>query len=310
MTQAATALYTACNRVRPSSSSLIVESAETGERLVTTRLAAILKGWGVGDKYDEMYTQRRAALDARFRALLPAGDAAYWRHIEGAGAEPSLPLEILVRCTRERITAGAMNDAQRIFTVIMLRIQSSLGQRAWKVAQQARSGMKPQLRDELEQDFYEKLWKELAADGPTFLEEHFATAFERLFQHVAHDAMERAGEWRRPGVEQPTRIPRSETESIEARPKGEDEVPLVEQMADTSVDHAFDQAELSDLLALVMSLPEDQRTIILDRYWHERSQEDTAKTLDISERTVRNRLKQILRELRLRYQGGEENNHA
>lgn len=289
-----------------------METEDTGERLVTTRLAAILKGWGVDDKQDELdrYAHRRAELDAQFRALPPAGDAAYWRHIEGADTQSALPLEVLVRCVRERIAAGAVNDAERIFNVIMRRIQSSLGQRAWKVAQQARSGMKPQLREELEQDCYVKLWEELAGDGPTFLEVHFPAAFERLFQHVAHDTMERAGEWRRRGVETPTRIPRAETESVEAAPKGEDDVPLGEQLTDKSVQRAFDQAELSDLFALVMSLPEDQRTIILDRYWHERSQEDTAKTLGISERTVRNRLASILRELGLHYQGGEEKNNA
>ena len=155
-----------------------------------------------------------------------------------------------------------------------------------------------------------KLWEELAGDGPTFLLVHFGFAFGRLRQHVAHDVMERAGEWQRRGVEKPTRIPRDLTDSLQAEPKSEDEVPLSEQVADASAQDAIDQAELSDLLALVMTLPADQRTIVLDRFWNSRSQEGTAAELGISDRMVRYRLKTILRELGVRYGGTEEDNHA
>jgi DNA-directed RNA polymerase specialized sigma24 family protein len=72
----------------------------------------------------------------------------------------------------------------------------------------------------------------------------------------------------------------------------------------------FDRADLSDLLALVMRLPMDRRTIILDRYWQGLPQEDTAAKLGVTDRTVRNRLKLILRELGVRYLGAEEDNRA
>lgn len=309
MTLAAHTLYTGGNRVRPVGGCIMAHSAYTAEWLVASRLTAKLKGSGVGDIQDDTYAIRRAQLEAQFRALPPVGDIAYWRRIEGV-TEHILPLEVLARCFRERAAAGAIMDTERIFNVIVRHIQSRVGGWAWKVAQHARSGMKKQLQEDLEQQCYMKLWEELASDGRTFLLERFPFALERLWRHVAHDMMEQAGEWRRRGVETPTRIPRAATDSIEAKPKGEDDVPLVEQITDTTVQDAFDQAELSDLFDLVMNLPEEQRTIILDRFWDGRSQEETAAKLGISDRMVRYRLKTILLELGVRYRGGEEGNHA
>ena len=262
------------------------------------------------DNQGEAYAVRRAELDRLFRALPPVGTADYWRSIEGAPAEQALPMEVLAHCVRDRLAAAVVADAERVFTVIVRRAQSSVRSWAQKIAGQARSGMKPQLREDLEQECYMKLWEELAGDGPTFLLEHFVFAFGRLRQHVAHDVMERAGEWQRSSVEMPTRIPRSQTGSWQAGAEGEDEMSLLEQVADTGAQDAFDQAELSDLLALVMELPADQRTIILDRFWGGRSQEETAVKLGISDRMVRYRLKTILRELSVRYRGTEEDNHA
>lgn len=310
MTLVVPALYTGCHRVRQVGNCVRDSIADTEERFVASRLTAKLKGSGVGEKQDDTYANRRAELDALFRALPPAGDAAYWRRIEGADTGSALPLEVLVRCVREFSAAGAFDDAQRIFEVILRRIQSPVERWSWKIARQARSGMKTELHEDLAQECYEKLWKELTDDGPTFLQIHFVTALQRLCQHIAQDTMEKAGERKRKGVETPTRIPRAETESIEAKPKGEDDVPLLDQITDMRVQNAFEQAELSDLFDLVMKLPVDQRIIILDRYWDGRSQEETATKLGISDRMVRYRLPQILQYLRERYQGGEEDNHA
>ncbi len=310
MTVVAPALYTGSHRVRQVGTCVRDSIADTEERFVASRLTAKLKGSGVGENQDDTYADRRAELDAQFRALPPAGDAAYWRRIEGADTESALPLEVLVRCVREFTAAGALNNAHRIFKVIVLRNQTLVERWAWKVARQARSGMKPELHEDLAQECYEKLWKELTDDGPTFLQVHFVTALQRLRQHIAQDTMEKAGERQRKGVETPTRVPRAETESIEAKPKGEDEVPLAHQITDMRVQNAFDQAELSDLLDHVMRLPADQRTIILDRFWDDRSQEETATKLGISDRMVRYRLKLILSDLGKRYQGGEEDNHV
>jgi RNA polymerase sigma factor (sigma-70 family) len=264
----------------------------------------------VKDNQNNTHATRRTELDEQFRALPAIGTAAYWGSIEDADARHTLGLEVLARCFRERTTAGAADDAERIFTAIWQRVQSSVQRWARSIASRARSGMTTQLSEDLEQECFLKLWEELEGDGPTFLMENFAFAFGRLRQHVAHDVMERAGEWRRPGVATPTRVPSDQTGSLQAEPAGEDETPLIERIVDDRAQDPFDRVDLSDLLALVMSLPEDQRTIILDRYWRDQAQEETAARLGISDRMVRYRLKTILRELGVRYRGSEEDTHA
>lgn len=258
------------------------------------------------DQQDDIYAARRAELDQMFRDLPPAGAADYWSRIDGKSPQGSLPNEALARCLRERFATGATGDAERIFAVLMRQIQSPMGRWAGKVASQVRSGMKGQMREDLEQECYMKLWAELADGGPTFLLENFLHRLGRIQQHVAHDLMERAGEWRRPGVETPTRVPRGEIDSLQAEPQGDDAIPLATQMADPDAQTAYEQAELSDLLALVENLPEDDRAIILDRFWRDRSQKETATALGLTDRMIRYRLAAILRELGVRYRGGEE----
>ena len=277
---------------------------------MASRLTALPKESGVAqnlDDADDAYAAQRAELDTQFRALPPGGTDDYWRTIEGSGAQQPLPIEILARCLRERHRAGAVTDAERIFNVILRRVQSSVQHWAWGIARQAQSGIQP---EDLEQQCYMELWEELADDGRTFLFVHFAHALRRLRGHVAHNMMQRAGVWQRPGVQRPRRIPRDLTDSLLAVPEGEDGVPLVDQVPGASAEDVFDQAELSDLFALVMTLPADQRMIIFDRFWDGLPQEETAEKLGISDRMVRYRLKKILRNLKGRYRGTEEDDHV
>lgn len=283
---------------------------------MASRLTATAKGPGVGehqsarDNEGDIYAARRAALDAQVRALPPAGSVDYWRLIEDADAQSPLPLEALVRCLRERYAAAAIGDAKRLFTRILRRIQSTTRQWAWSIAKQAHSGMRPQLQDDLAQEAYLDLWEELIDEKRTFLLENFAFAYSRLRQHVAQSMMEQAGERQRPGAEHSNRVPRAQMESLQKERAGEDESLYAERLADSNASAAFEQAELSDLLALVASLPADDRTLIFDRFWNSLPQEETAAKLGISDRMVRYRLKAILRELRVRYRGDEEDNHG
>lgn len=288
----------------------------TRGRLLAPRLTATPKGRGVrdtdntSDTQKDIYAARSAALDEQVRMLPPAGSVEYWRLIEQGDAAASLPLEALARCVRERRAADADGDAKRIFTALVRRIQDSTGRWAWAIANQAHSGMRPQLKEDLEQEAYLKLWGELSDEGPTFLFENFAFAYNRLRQHVAQSQMERAGERQRPGAEQSTRVPRAQMESLQKERIGEDDPVSEERLADMSATSAFGRAELSDLLAVVASLPAEDRALIYDRFWLGVPQEETAAKLGISDRMVRYRLKAILRELRVRYQGDEEGNRG
>lgn len=154
-----------------------------------------------------------------------------------------------------------------------------------------------------------KLFEELAGDGPTFLLESFAHKLDRICKHVAHRVMEREGEWTREGVEKSTRVPRDQVESLQAQPKGDGEMPLDAHVVDARAQEALEQVELSDLYDLIRKLPDDQKQILIDRFYRDRAQQETAADLGVTDRTIRNRLVTILRDLRARYQGGEEVTH-
>jgi len=273
--------------------------------LVASRLTALPKESGVGNNQDDAYAVRRAELDTQFHALPPVGTAEYWRSIENAPAEQSLPLEVVTRCCRERLAAGAVSDSERIFECMVRRTARAMDIWSWRIARHARDKAQRQLREDLEQECYMKLWEELADDGPTFLLENFAHALNRLQQHVAHDVMEKAGEWQRPGTATSSRVPRGKIASLQAESGRDDEDPMPDRFADPAAEQAFERADLSDLRDLVTKLPPELRDLILDRFWRGISQEEIAAERNITARTVYNRLKAVRKQLGVRYAGDE-----
>ena len=259
----------------------------------------------MGETQDDAYAARRAELEAQFQGLPPAGSGEYWRRIEATETDQQLTLEALARCCRERIMAGKMSDAHRIFAVIAGRTRSYISRRAASFARQAGAGAGAQDPADLEQVCYMKLWEELAREGPTFLLEHFDYKLGLICQHVAHSEMEKSGVWKRPGVGTPTRIPRSAMQSIHADPE-DGGLPLAAQLVSTEAQNDLTLADYSDLLAEVEQLPREERAIIHALFYEDRTQEDIAEELGVTARTIRNRLKTILQKLRLRYQGGLE----
>lgn len=150
-----------------------------------------------------------------------------------------------------------------------------------------------------------KLWEDLAGDGPTFLLESFFHKLEYILDHVAQSQMIKAGEWKRSGVEKPTRIPRGEMESIEAEPAGEGESPIAAQLVSTSAQSELHRADYSDLIAAIEKLSREDRTIIHGLFFQDRTQEEVAAELGVTARTIRNRLQRLLHELRELYEGNK-----
>ncbi len=307
--------YTGRNRERPLTDAVRVYAmaCATALRPATHGDATdyyLTKESGVHDTQDDPYAPRRAQLEAQFDELPTAGSADYWRRIEESGVGRKVPPEVLARCLRERLATGLVADAHRVFGAIMRQIEVGVGKWAWSIARQAKSGMTPERRDELEQECYMKLWEELQGDGPTFLLENFDYKLDRICQHVAHSVMEKAGEWKRRGVENPTRIPSGEIDPIQAEPEGDGDLPLVARLASASAQRDLNLAEYSDLLRQVEQLPPNERAIIEGLFHDGRTQEELAAELGVTSRTIRNRLKKILRELLEGYQGGEEDSHV
>lgn len=305
--------YTGRNRERPLSDDAMVDatalrSATHGDATDYYRM----KESGVDVNHDDPFAARRAQLDEEFHELPRAGSADYWRRIEQPTVGQELPLEVLARCFRERLADGAHQDAERIMNMILRQVQPHVRQWSRDTAGRARSGMKPELREDLEQECFIKLWQELSDDvdddDEIFLLTHFKAGFLRLRQHVAQDVMQKAGEWPRRGVQKPTRIPTEVIDSIQATSEREGDFPLDDQLEDMNAQAPFRQAELSDLLDKVRELPDDQRTVIIDRFWEGLTQDETAAKLGITPRMVRYLLRNALRALGVRYGGGEEGN--
>ncbi len=279
-------------------------------RLVGRRLEATAKEGVVGDEQEDYYAARRAALERHFQELPPADTTEYWQRIEQATKETSLRLEVLVRCLRERWNAGAHQHAKRIFEYMVKRIQSRTKIWAWGIACQCHTDQS-QMHQDLQQTCYMALWEELADDGPTFLIENFLHAFDRIQRHVAHALMEKAGEWKRSGVETPTRIQQQAMLSLNESVDSEEELTLEEILGDQSAQAAFEQAEQSsDILPLLNKLPPHLRMVLYDRVWRGFTEDEIARKHQVTDRTVRNRLKQARTLLRTWYFGGEEDNRG
>ena len=303
--------YTGRNRERPlPDDALVCTTAIRAANHGDATDYYLMKESGVQDTQDDPYAPRRAQLEAQFQALPLVGGSDYWRCIEEPIAAQRLPLEVLARCLRERIVADVRGDAERIYNVIAQRIKRNVGGWARSIASQARSGTGSQDPEDLEQGCYMKLWEELTGDGRTFLSENFTHGLERICQHVAHSEMERSGNWQRKGVKTPTRVPRGEMQRLPSTQEREGDAQQGMQPEDTRAQDAFDLAEFSDLFDKIRDLPADSRKILYDRFYHDRTQDETAADLGITDRTVRNRLKALLEDLRRRYQSGEEDTHA
>lgn len=265
----------------------------------------------MGAGRDDDYAARRAAMEQLFQSLPPAGSADYWRRIEQATAENALPLEVLARCVRERATASQIGQAKRVCTVILGRIMRVVQQRAWSTVRASASRQKQELQKELEQECYTQLWKELIDSEPTWFHEHFAHALKRLMDHAEHSVMEHEGLWKRPGVDVPNRVPMKSQKPLETTVSPEEEMTLGESLADPMAEKAFERAELeADIAELKAALKPDDYQLIHDLFWGQLTQEEVAERLHITDKTVRNRLKRIVRQLRTDYLGGEENGHG
>lgn len=253
----------------------------------------------MGVEQDDEYAARRAGLDQRFAALPAAGDSAYWQAIETPAPEAALPLEVLGRCLRERWAAGARADSERVFAAILSQVQTRVIAWARGLARQAPQGRAEALAEDLEQDCYFALWSELASEDETFLLERFVHALDRIQRHTAHATMEHEGIWQRPGVQRPKRVPRSETERLDAPSRDEESIPANQRLLDSSAEDAFARVELeSDIQALLDTLSPNERDLLYDYFWREMQQDEVAQKLGVTDRTVRVWLKRLYAELR------------
>lgn len=246
------------------------------------------------------------AYQRAFEGLPAAGTPAYWKQI--ADTQHPLPLEVLARCGRERYRSGYHADAQRVATVIYASIQHEVREFAQRVVRPSWDAKHQDVASDLAQEIHLKVWEELTGEKESFLLTQFKPALIWIEKHAAHKVMEQLGEWSRRDVERGKHVPVAETVRIN-RPRTDDEGRQTEMpLADQRDEETYEQVETKVLLEdLLGSLNDDQRRLIYSAYYQDQTQEQIAAQLGITDRTVRNRLKTLLDELRGRARDdGEE----
>lgn len=266
-----------------------------------------IKELGVGDEQDDPYAARRAELEQRFQSLPAVGTAEYWRLIEQETKATALPLEVLARCLREREQAGARADTESIFKMLLRWIMPTVQGRMRATAKRYASHQKTELAQDLEQECYMQLWRELLDPAPTFFCEHFMHALRRLMDHVEHALMEREGFWKRDNVITPNRVPDSAQDRLDEPLVPGEGMTLGGTLEDEGAQDEYARVDLeTDIAALKAALSPEERELLHDLYWSGLTQQEVADRLGITDRAVRYQLARILKHLREDYQGGEE----
>lgn len=261
----------------------------------------------MGEEQDARYAARQAEIERAYASLPAPGTPAYQQALEGAQGEV-LPLEVLVRCYRERQAARDDAQANRIYELVLGCVQTPTQYWARAVARRVPPHARNDLEERLEYDCYAELWKVMKDPEQAFILVNFHHMLQQIQKHIMHAVMQQEGYWTRPGVETPKRVPRNMTDSFDrpARDANDPDAPAI-QVEDRRAEQAFGRAEMAaDMETLLQELSPGDRALLHDYFWRGLSQDEIADALGITDRTVRNRLKRILTYLRRLLQGEEE----
>jgi len=243
---------------------------------------------------------RRARLAELYRALPPYGSAEFWHLLERGEEVQTLPLEVLVRVLREEAIAREDRQAQRrIFAVIIARLQRSNEQWIHAVLSGERllSEERQALAADLYADLCEQLLRTFLDPKQRFWEEAFHHCLRFARRHVYKSFMSREGYWRKATPGRGQRVPRALLESLE-RVQREREREEEWDVPDERAEQAFLLVEQQEVAALLSCLPVHLRTIVWLVFWEDCSMKRVGELLGISDRTVRNRLRAALAQLR------------
>jgi RNA polymerase sigma factor (sigma-70 family) len=257
--------------------------------------------WKVGTsidtyEHDEAVIRRRIALADRYAALPHPASPAFWLCIESVDT----PLELLVRCLRDITVCKDENIRRRVLHIIVQRTQTinEYWARAVLKHMVLSSDERLALMCDLCADLYEHMLRALLDPGRLFWEENFlhCLCFER--KHVYRSFMMREGRWFDEHVIKSERVPRALVLRLDQPVIQSNGEPCLLDLEDEHAQSMLQAIDVSDLLRLVLHLPERLKTVVLLLYWEGRSEKDVAHILHISDRTVRNRMKEALKILR------------
>jgi len=250
----------------------------------------------INDENDEEDARRHATLAQIYASLPDYTSGAFWHIIQS----PDIPLEVLTRCLRIAISCQDTKGQHRVFELIILRTQEKNEWWVRKVLQKVvmTEDERYALMGDLRADLYEHLWRALMDPQRLFWEENFwhCLRFER--QHVYRALLTREGIGSDPRAKWNKRIPRELVMRLDRSMRDSEGESMRILLEDERAQILLRSAEESDLLHLVLHLPEKLKVVILLVFWEGRSEVETARVLGISDRTVRNRIQTALKLLR------------
>jgi len=254
---------------------------------------------------DAAFAGRRAALAQAYQELPIYGSARFWQVIEERQA--NLPMEVLVKVLREGVTRRDHAAVRRFFEVVISRLQAS---NEWWIARAiAHLHLSPDEQCTLVADLYADLCEVLlrALRDPLrhFWEENFQHSLYFARKSVFADFLRREGHWIKQTPGPGYRVPRMLLESLEriSRVSEEEEALAV---FDERAEQELQAVEQADIAAQVWRLPERLRAVVWLIFWDDYTIKTVSELLDISTRTVHNRLRDALELLRKALEAEQE----
>lgn len=242
------------------------------------------------------FVERRATLEQYYISLPEYASCAFWPAIESIDT----PLEVLVRCFRVAHLYEDYPSRDRLFTIIVKRVQGITEYWAKTVLRTLRVSEDEHvvMVGDLCADFYECLLRALLDDKRHFWEEHFLHCLRLERKHVYKAFMMREGYWHDKQVKRSNRIPRAVVLRFDASYRqnyGDEDNGYTLDIEDEQAQRQLHTIEHTEVLEIIQSLPPKFKTVVLLIYWEGLSEKETAALLGITDRTVRNRIKQALR---------------
>lgn len=249
----------------------------------------------------EEVIERQNRFASLYNSLPPYGSSAFWCVIEEPDLSKALSLEVLTHLIRVAIARGDNEGRNRIVEVIIRRTQTSNEYWANSVVNftHLRKGEREMLVDDLYADLCEKMIRALIDPKCLFWEENFRHSLRFERQHVYQAFMRREGRRKNNSEETATptegteRIPRILLESLDRTIEIE-----AFQIEDERVQQELLKVEHTDLPQLILTLPKPLKTVLWLLYYEEKTEKETAHLLGITDRTVRNRLREAFKILR------------
>lgn len=256
---------------------------------------------------DALLALARRRLDDELRALpSPATPAGLRALLADGGAGCSFGA--LAHAIRIAARAGRMAEARDLFMALLRRADGL--NRRWVSAALWPLPLSAEERHERAQDLAQELilylWEQIARRDDPAWELFFQRALDFAQSHVATTYLRRQGLRADPRARQPERGLAIVFSRLAPDASGEESGAASEPLAMASV-AAFTQAELADLRALVLRLPQRERLAVTMRFWQQASEAEIALALGgISGRAVRYTLKRAYKQLRAWYAGSDE----